>query len=323
MYGSSQPQQSPAQPLLPEKSSKFGGGFLPGDRGKMDQYGAAPELSWEHSGGIACVAWVIFSSILLAFGFAYHSSYVEIWTLLTLGIVVMVMIIYQNMRQMEESPFSKFSIIVAGWLLAAILLGTLVGVISYDCCIGEYWEKQKLEMRENVLPSEPAAAFMNVGEIIFADEARVDPSRAVGYKDGKVYCVAPIASDFAFETVQFWAAGTDCCGSRDSFVCDDAWNPKAHAGVVIRNDTKWSKLREDVHKMYHKAVKLAEQTYDIASAEEPIFVRWVSNPEKVEFNMWSAGLGVVLAAIIIAALLCALQAVGMYFCINKRRSFRR
>lgn len=267
---------------------------------------------------ISVVAWVIFSVICLLFGLSYHDSYTEIWTLIILGVCVLLMIIYQSWRQWYESSLNRVSVIVATWLLASVLLGTFVGIFSYDCCIGEYWTSQQLEARQNVLPSEPAGAYGNAGEIVFADEARVDPSKSVGFKDGNVFCVAPVASDAPMDTVQFWAAGLDCCGARGSFVCDDAWNPKAHGGIVIRNGT-WSMMTEDIRAQYLKAVKLAEVTYSIASVKEPIFVRWVSNPGQVELNIWRAGMGVLLGAIIISALVCGLQACALHVCLNGKR----
>lgn len=273
---------------------------------------------------ISVVGWVFFSAVCLLFGLSYHDSHREIWTIIILVSAALAMTFYQSLRQWNESPMMKVGAIVAGWLLLAVLLGTFVGLFAYDCCIGEYWDKAMLESRENVLPSEPAAAFASAGSIIFADEARVDPSKAVGYKDTDVYCVAPVASDAPMDAVQFWAAGMNCCGARDSFVCDDAWNPKAHAGVIIRNDTKWSMMHEDVHAKYTKAVKLAEVTYSIASAKKPVFVRWVSNPNQVELNIWRAGMGVLLAAIIIAALFCGLKACAIHMLLNGgRKSFSR
>lgn len=310
-YYGQQPQQGSAQqPLLKQNT---GVGFIPGDRGKNDA--APPEVSLEQLMQISFVAWVIFAVICLLFGLSYHDSYTEIWVLICLGVCVLTMIIYQSMKNYNADSVHKVSVIVATWLLVAVVAGAWVGLFSYDCCIGEYWDKQQLESRENVLPAESAAAYKNAGQVIFADEARVDPSRSVGYKDGKVYCVAPVASDFDFETTQFWAAGIDCCGARGTFVCDDAWNPKAHAGVVIRNGT-WSMMNENILDQYQKAVKLAEVTYGIASAKEPIFVRWVSNPSQVELNIWRAGMGVLLAAIIISSLICGLQACAIHFCLN-------
>lgn len=254
-------------------------------------------------------AWVLFSSICLIFGFTYHSDKVQIWSVLIIGSIVLLVVIWQSWRYRFEEASARAHLIIGVWLLTSLLFGTAVGYFSYDCCISEYWQMQQLEARENVLPSEAAAAYANSGEIVFADEARVDVGKAVGYKDTTTYCVAPVASDAPFDQVQFWAAGKDCCGARGSFSCDDAWNPKARAGLVIRDV---SRMIEGDRVQYMKAVKLAEATYSIASAKDPVFVRWVTDPDQVELNIWAAGMGVLLSCIFISALCCGLQVCAVH-----------
>jgi len=294
------------------------GGFFPGDRGKSDPNGHPSDISIQHLLEISVVAWVVFSCVCLLFGLSYHNSKVEIWTVVVLGIIVLLAVVYQSWHTWYESHMSRTSIIVATWLLVAVVTGSWVGLYSYECCISEYWMAHELEARTNVLPSEAAGAYSNAGAIVFADEARVDPSRSVGFKDNAVYCVAPVASDAALDTVQFWAAGTDCCGARGSFHCDDAWNPKARSGLVILPKPDNSIIHEDVREQYMKAVRLAEVTYAIASAKEPIFVRWVSDPAQVELNIWRAGMGIVIAAIVIASLVCGLQAFAVHTVLRSR-----
>jgi len=298
--------------------SQQGGGYFPGDPGKSDP----PDLSLKFLMEVAVGAWAAFCVVCLLFGLSYHDSKVEVWSLVLLGAGVLVIVIGTQWRQRNANPTAHASVVIAGWLLAAMVMGTVVGLISYDCCIGEYWLSQTLESRQNVLPSEPAGAYANAGEIIFADEARVDASKSVGFKDTETFCVAPVASDAPLDTVQFWAAGIDCCGARGSFACDDAWNPKAHAGVVINNISNVL-MRSDTYGKYLKAVKLAEVTYAIASVKDPIFVRWVANPDQVQLNVWRAGFGMLLASIIIAALVCVLQAFAMSMIFKKRGGDRQ
>jgi len=318
-YGATQvpnaPRGAPPLSYRADGSSQYPQGVNLGEPGKTDR-NAPAELSWAVLIEVGLGAWVVFSIICLLFGFSYHDSKVVVWTLILLGGGVLVIVILQHMRQYNKSSTARDTVIIASWLLAAVVLGTVVGYVSYDCCIGEYWLSQRLEARENVLPSEPAGAYANAGEIIFADEARVDASKSVGFKDTETFCVAPIASDAPLDTVQFWAAGIDCCGARGSFACDDSWNPKAHAGVVINNISN-ALMRSDIRGKYLKAIKLAEVTYAIASVKEPILVRWVANPDQVQLNVWRAGFGLLLASIIIAALICGLQVCVVHFVRNK------
>lgn len=280
-----------------------------GDRGKTDHLGTS-DMSFKD---IACVgfgAWITFTVISLIFGLTYHSDKIQIWSVIIIGTLVLLAIIYQSWKfAAVGDQGARVHMLIAVWLLLSVFWGVAVGLFSYDCCISEYWVTQNLEARANVLPSEPAAAYANAGELVFADEARVDAGKAVGYKDTTTYCVAPVASDAPFEQVQFWAAGTDCCGARGTFTCDDAWNPKARAGLVIHDFAEWS---EGTRQHYMKAVKLAEATYSIASAQEPVFVRWVADPDQVELNIWAAGMGVLLSSIFISALCCGLQVCAVH-----------
>lgn len=267
---------------------------------------------------VSVIAWLIFSGICLMIGFAYMDASREIHTILGLGCIFLMLVMYNSWQTRDVSPMSRASFIVSSWLLFAVVMGAWVGLVSYECCIGEYWMYQRLEKRTNVLPSENAGAYANAGGIIFADEARVDSSRSAGYKNENVFCVAPIASDAATATVQFWAGGVNCCAARGNFVCDDSWNDEAHGGIVIRNGSS-SPVHKDLYGQFMKAVKLAEVTYSIASAEEPVFVRWVESPTQVELNIWRMGLGVILACIIIAALFCGMQACLIHMIINKKK----
>jgi len=273
---------------------------------------AGQELTIKEVVALAFGAWLLFSGSCVLFGLSYHNSRTLLWLLLAIGVVAFSGISFQSWRLRRVVPG------VAGmWFLFAMLLGASVGYHVYDCCIQWYWRSRTLDARANVVPSESAAAYANVGEIVFADEATIDPSRAVGYKDKHTYCVAPILGDAPPEKVQFWAAGLDCCGSRGSFYCDDAWNPKAKSGLVIHK-VIFGEMAD-----YHKAVKMAEVTYEMASAEDPIFVKWVANPDQVELNIWRAGLGVLIAALCSTLLLCCLQGACIYMAFRNVSPYSR
>eukprot|EP00913_Durusdinium_trenchii_P009980 g9366.t1 len=80
----------------------------------------------------------------------------------------------------------------------------------------------------------------------------------------------------------------DCC-SRGTFECDDAWDQKAHAGLVLQ-----------ARDQYRLAVRQAAAAYGLASAKEPIFVQWVVDPEKVELNYWMLGNGILVGSCLIS-----------------------
>merc|ERR1719160_1819178 len=113
--------------------------------------------------------------------------------------------------------------------LIAVVAGNIVGVYIYSQFFLQYWAYDMNRTYTNVLPSEPAAAHADAGIIKFASSARIDTTKAVGYKSGKVYCVAPVMDETQTPRVEYWAAG-----------------------------------------------------YDIVSAPNPIFLRWVDKGEEVQ-----------------------------------------
>jgi len=300
----------------PEQQPLLGPGerLLPGDRGKT-RVAVSVDATIELV-EVASLGWFVFSAVCIFFGFMYHGHEIQIWSLLILGGFLIAVYIRMHVRNASSDttlPHLKAKAwkdaLFGSWVLVSVLFGAAVGIFAYEWRIRNYWLSQELEARANVLPSEPAGAYLNVGEIVFADEARIDASKTIGYKDGRVYCVAPIAGDIPLDKVQFWAAGTDCCGARGNFQCDDAWDLQARSGIVLRDHQ--GAFVKDKRPYFMKAVDMAKATYAVASAEEPIFVQWIADPDKVELNIWKKGMGFILCAIIIAPLLCGLSACAM------------
>eukprot|EP00971_Amphidinium_carterae_P319764 6355726-Amphidinium_carterae.1 len=126
------------------------------------------------------------------------------------------------------SSFIAVSCLV-GWAL-----GLAVGDFIYGVHTRRGYEMQTLNTYPNVDPSEKSGQeVMDAGRIIFQVGTRLDLKRSMGFKNGQVYCVAPIVTPgkepFSYD---FWAVGTDCCsGLVSDFHCGEDSNPKASAGV--------------------------------------------------------------------------------------------
>merc|ERR1719379_3254457 len=199
--------------------------------------------------------------------------------------------------------------------LFAILFSSLCGQYNYWMHMFPYWSYDENRSYQNVLPTEPAEAHSDAGKIVFAHTARVDTTRAVGFKSGSTYCVAPILDDTQLDRVEYWAAGVDCCPARGDFNCDESWNPKARSGVVILDtsagdasissgDTSvgWS-IFSSRRDYYLKAVREAESNFMLTSADYPLFVRWVGDPQMVQDDYWRNGVGYLTATICIYLLI--------------------
>jgi len=111
-------------------------------------------------------------------------------------------------------------------------------------------------------------------------------------KSGDLWCAAPIVSSANQEFSGFWAVGTNCCDARGGFVCDDAWSAEARSGMVVESD---SRFEGHDRAQYLNAIRQAEVAFAIDSAEDPVLVRWVVDPEKVQNNLWWFGMGTFLA----------------------------
>merc|ERR1719231_1169470 len=86
--------------------------------------------------------------------------------------------------------------------VCACVAGSLAGLFNYYTFMYQYWSIDEGQTYTNVLPTEPAASHADAGKIVFSSTSRVDTTRALGYKVGTVYCVAPILDDTQFDRVE-------------------------------------------------------------------------------------------------------------------------
>jgi len=268
----------------------------------------------QHIGMAALIGipWLMFTIVSVLFAFAYHHYYLVCWLVVLAWVMLSVIFMVLDSRQRMGGSWFLF----LGMLcLFGVLFGTLTGSYNYWTHMFQYWSYDENRAYSNVLPTEPAEAHADAGKIVFSHTARVDTTRAVGYKSGSVYCVAPILDDTQLDRVEYWAAGIDCCPSRGDFNCDDSWNPKAKSGVVILDTTAgdaavssgdtsvgfslWKSKRD----YYVKAVREAEANFALTSAEHPLFVRWVGDPQMIQDDYWRSGVGFLVATVCIYLLI--------------------
>lgn len=250
------------------------------------------QVRQRHFSFLECVALVAAPSLLFIFNCYFFALAYQRSPRVVLSVVLATFAVctFQCSRVAKE-PEEAFRFYITAACAVAVFASTPVGLFAYTSFFSEYWFCRSSHSYANVLPSESASGYVDAGMIVFAEEARIDASRGVGYKDVHNFCVAPILDDADdVSRVQFWAAGVDCCGPRGTFACDDAWDKQAHAGIVL------SPQRADWRPEFALAIKQAEAAFGIASAKEPVFVRWLVDPERVSLNFWRIGNGIVLAA---------------------------
>jgi len=113
----------------------------------------------------------------------------------------------------------------------------------------------------------------------------VDNTRAAGYRDGHMFCAAPVLSaealmgNNALTLVQYWVIGMDCCQNSGSFTCDDSRRPSAEYAIsVVGEGLPCAGCNKD---RFREAIKKAEALHGLVTADGALLVRWVSDPSKI------------------------------------------
>jgi len=245
-------------------------------------------------GSIAPRPWALYVLPILMFTlisafitYAFHHSHNLCWMIIVVCAIFSVLMVVLGSAVGELDRSTP----ILQWLgllcICAVFMGVVTGFANYSWYMKTYWVIEESREYYNVLPSEPAGAHADAGKIRFADSARIDTTKAVGYKSGHIYCVAPIMDTYSGSRVEFWAVGTDCCKKRSSFSCDDAATADVFGGLVVQ-DSSFIGQKSNFD-FYHLAVKEAQASYDLASASEPLFVRWVADPDALQAQMFVDG----------------------------------
>lgn len=257
------------------------------------------------------VPWALFTSLQVLFAFAYHHFSVAVWCLVSVWVLLALTFFVLNVRGRMGGSWFLF---LSNLSLLAIFMACTTGLYNYWEHMFPYWSYVEGEAYTNVLASEPAQTHGDAVKIVFADSARVDTTRALGYQAGTVYCVAPIVDPYTPDRAEYWAVGTNCCPARADFSCGDTWDAKARSGIVVLGTSDpavdsnkhvgmhWN-LLPSAREYYVRAVREAVAAYDMQYAEHPIFVQWVRNPQLIEENYWRTGIGFLIASVSIYLLI--------------------
>lgn len=166
-------------------------------------------------------------------------------------------------------------------VILATLLGAVFGMLIYSSFTNPYYTLSQLHAYNNTDPAMSGQAYLDAGAIDFKLGSYVDVSQSLGYKDGNVYCVAPIKFGKAkVANLDFWAAGVNCCsggmeggggdGFPGTFNCfEDRQDPWVRGGLRITDNRDLA--------FYKVAVMQASEEFK-RSARNPIFITWMKDP---------------------------------------------
>jgi len=218
--------------------------------------------------------WLVFCCIFAALSFSFHyQNPAAAWTIVGLGVVAVLIaggLAYKTKKHLDRDPmWYTFSTVL---LSVAVVLAAVFGDLNFWTYMQPYYDIDHLNNYPSVDPStEKGQQLMDAGRVYFADGAKLDLKKAMGFKNMDLYCVAPIVKgDEQPETYDFWAVGMNCCsGVSSDFRCGEFNNPHARSGVRL--------MRDNQRPFYRLAVQQAEASYKIKSAH-PLFFYWMQDP---------------------------------------------
>jgi hypothetical protein len=220
---------------------------------------------------------VFFAALYAVMSFSIHYSQ----PLLTYGVVGLAALVvlataWLAAREVNRS-FSGHCYVNPYWytvaavsMLVAFVLALIAGSTNYWINIRPYNQIDSLTFYQAINPvTATGAQLMDAGKITFTEDAKVDVTRFMGFKNDQQYCVAPIVGSSSPSTnmQDLWAIGLNCC--EKDFEYGEYANAKAHGGLRL--------VRSDQAEFFRLAVKQAEAAYSLHAAQ-PTFFYWVQDP---------------------------------------------
>jgi len=232
--------------------------------------------------------WLLFVGTLAAYFWLYHlGSDGSLGLLLVGGIILLEIFICVFLFMSRKAWVQQLGQIV----MFSIAAGVIAGLVNEYTNMAYYHKYVALNEYSNVLPTAPIMGILDAGVLHFAANAVIDTQRAAAFKSfktpGTTFCVAPVLdSTFAStDEVGIWAVGTNCCGKRSSFYCDDVDSGGKSAVVVLPADEvlpEWltsAGVGATHFDDYAAAIKLASATHGTAIAREVRYVRWIGDTQ--------------------------------------------
>lgn len=161
----------------------------------------------------------------------------------------------------------------------------------------------------------------DAGRIYFGFGTVLDRDLSMGFKNGDMYCVAPITlgPHKTLPTYDFWAVGVNCCtdstGPDFKFNCPDASaarNRQTRSALRVISDH----TNRPNFPFWRLAVQQAEAAYGI-KARHPIFVTWEQDPVDKMTGFFRAGLKTYLMCTFTYVVFNLFFTLGSAFCLGK------
>lgn len=239
--------------------------------------------------------WVLFAFVYAMEVFSVHYFFPA----LTVAVVVVTLILVlcvvgyavrQRLKKLGYLPyFDEEARIEPSWVhVMAMLLciawiwAVIMGDKVFDNYQSPYQVIKSFNDYNNIAPeSAKGAQLMDAGTAVFVANTTIDATKAMGFKNGITYCVAPIIhGGQPPASYDFWAVGTNCCSATQAhWQCPGYNDQYANGGIRLMSDGDRA--------FYRLAVQEAEAQYNIKSVH-PVFFTWTADPvSQVESIHWN------------------------------------
>mmetsp|Transcript_28958 Transcript_28958/g.61670 ORF Transcript_28958/g.61670 Transcript_28958/m.61670 type:complete len:376 (-) Transcript_28958:88-1215(-) len=294
---------SETQPLLAGFRSSKQDPFIKGGNKRVDKEAKRPRPNEEgdkhhvvmRAFALTSAPFVCFNVTLVLLTRMYH--YRQILTVvLTFIFIVAVALLPQIMKaqtqRLLKSWHEKWKDYLSIFCLVAAFLGMVAGFVLYYRYLLYYHRYMDMKVYSNVAASSDPMLVADAGIVGFSTDSSLDFSQAVGYYSaelGMMLCVAPVidTSMSSSDSISFFAAGTDCCGWRGHFHCDDSLDDKASSGLLyippqqlVVPAMEWTVKDDEMMEEYKRAVKLHGAVYNTKADPNVRFLHWAKNPRQ-------------------------------------------
>mmetsp|Transcript_25470 Transcript_25470/g.73508 ORF Transcript_25470/g.73508 Transcript_25470/m.73508 type:complete len:320 (+) Transcript_25470:62-1021(+) len=219
--------------------------------------------------------WIVFMIDFAATTFQLHYyAPSTCWFIVFLSVLVLVACLGFTVHATLRARDATWWGLLSSLMLVAVVAGACLGTINFRLNLKPYFETRALNTYDKVDPNATLGRqMMDAGQVFFVPDAAPDGSKAAGFKNLRMYCVAPITLPGiipATGNYDFWAVGTNCCsGAPNDFHCMD--RDEAHAGLRV--------IDKDEEPFFRLAVEQAEAAHNL-KAPAPVLLRWLKDPNE-------------------------------------------
>merc|ERR1719331_1833277 len=239
--------------------------------------------------------WVTFAIWSFKFHFRYPQFLPHVAVVLCALCLYPLWLLYDSHQRGQDPMWYGYTCIM---FFGAIGFGMYLGNWNYESNMWYAFKYRSLENYPSIdVGKELAVNVLDAGRVYFSSTAVIDRSQSWHFKDGTLYCVAPIISSLGMQTktLDFWAVGTDCCSDTSSdFRCGEFTNMNARSGLRLLDESKL--------KMYRLAVEQTTQQFKIHSTN-PLFFEWTQDPledvQKFQIAGWQSFQLAVVASLVV------------------------